>query len=700
MNRGLPCRVELLTASRLAEFLRRCIDVAYQRARWTGAPNESTLAGPYQCSTRHDAAPSGGNSRASTPAPLPQAWIVVAKPEQYPWEDNFRTLAKDGKPVEVTWDHARGSLAQVYIKRSRPGDLVLTYLSSAKKRAIIGLAEVVAIPVERDGWWSVRIALRQRFSKDITLNELKKSLPGLEKVHVGRASYSRVAPDLWPKLRSLIIARNSALDARLPPALAGADQPTLTLALSPSDFPTQLLPDAPFSGKLLVSNTGSVELAGGPDAPPVSITAEWSPASADEEEETRTSYTITYPLAASLPAGETQEWSPLNFDFPRPPAKYELSLVVTDPERGLAEVAPPINVEVLDPSAPVPQDELRRDIDSLRRELRESVDAGAPAVAAIDRTLAQARGALAEQDVAAADRLLEQARTAWATWQHERNPRNELELKLRALTAEADQNLPETLAAPFQTQVEDLRQRSDAMAPLAEVESRLANLQALGKALDEENRRLEGELAGFSPAEAQTTREILLAGLAVVAGQPYQKDVFEQVAADLDQKLAAVRQKDEQYRLTLKLPDVPPTATAGELLTVNLALFNAGQSAWTGETQVVTSRYSGSGKTPHIFKTTLPAGGIAPGSDFTIPFKFTLKEKPTRLSMLWKVEIPEHGLEAQTERITIQIQPKAAAGTGVAQPSEVTPATETRPFVPNQSHPPGSNSRLPIERLL
>ncbi len=596
----------------------------------------------------------------TAPATLPQAWIVVANPKQYSWEANFSKITSDGPPVEVNWTHARGALAQAYIKRSRPGDIVLAYLSSTKKRAIIGLAEVAQEPQERDGWWSVRIRLRQRFSKDIILAVLKLSLPELEKVRVERASYSSVAPDLWPMLRSLILAGNAALDPLLPQTLAGAGQPGITLKLEPLNFPAELLPNQRYAGDLRVTNTGQLGIMGGKVAPPVSITAEWYLKDAPQEVDARTSNIRGYWPSETLAPGQTREWRDLSFKPPSQPGEYEVRLVVTDPERGLGEVSPPILTEVLHPQAPVSLSKLRTRTQDLRRDIRDSDVMGIPAVAAIDAILTQALDALSRTDTPAAQKHIEDADARWKTWQDERTSRQEIENDLQMLTKEANRALPADLSIPFTTQVNALRERNNALAPLPELQATLNNLRALYNALRDEYNRISQALAGLDPMIAKNTLDVVIAGLTEIAGQPYQQETFEQAVTELEQIIKDAREDRYLYALKAEALNLPRSAPAGGTLSFKLRLKNTGQSAWDGRTPVmITDQFGPRSGTANSGGWT-PTEGVPGDSHFDVEWQILIPDTPGKVVLSWQVEIPQYNLKAKTRIHSVQVTEQTA----------------------------------------
>lgn len=123
-------------------------------------------------------------------------WLFKSEPNTYSFED----LVRDG---QTEWDGVRNFQARNFLRDDiKVGDSVLFYYSSTKPQAVVGVATVV-----KDGhgdetawdprsphpdpkstpddpiWYVVDIAPAERFSRPVTLEELKKT-PGLEKMMV------------------------------------------------------------------------------------------------------------------------------------------------------------------------------------------------------------------------------------------------------------------------------------------------------------------------------------------------------------------------------------------------------------------------------------------------------------------------------------------------------------------------------------
>lgn len=67
-----------------------------------------------------------------------QRWLVKTEPADYAYDH----LERAGRDV---WDGVRNPQAQAYLRRMRPGDLVLVYHTGGE-RAVVGVAEVASAP--------------------------------------------------------------------------------------------------------------------------------------------------------------------------------------------------------------------------------------------------------------------------------------------------------------------------------------------------------------------------------------------------------------------------------------------------------------------------------------------------------------------------------------------------------------------------
>jgi predicted RNA-binding protein with PUA-like domain len=97
-------------------------------------------------------------------------FLAKTDPKTYSIDD----LERDGTTV---WDGVRSAAALLAIRAMHPGDEVLIYHSQGEA-AIIGLARVVSEPrpdPNDSKSWVVDIEFIQRFTRPITLHEIKES---------------------------------------------------------------------------------------------------------------------------------------------------------------------------------------------------------------------------------------------------------------------------------------------------------------------------------------------------------------------------------------------------------------------------------------------------------------------------------------------------------------------------------------------
>ena len=150
---------------------------------------------------------------------MPKYWLFKSEPTTYSFDD----LVRDG---ETEWDGVRNFQARNMLRDEiKPGDGVLFYYSSTKPQAIVGTAKVVkgghgdetawdpksAHPDPKSTpddpiWYVVDIAPAERFTRPITLEELK-TIPGLENMMVikrgARLSIQPVTEQEWNFIREI-----------------------------------------------------------------------------------------------------------------------------------------------------------------------------------------------------------------------------------------------------------------------------------------------------------------------------------------------------------------------------------------------------------------------------------------------------------------------------------------------------------------
>lgn len=150
---------------------------------------------------------------------MPKYWLFKSEPDTYSFED----LIRDG---ETEWDGVRNFQARNMLRDEiKPGDGVLFYYSSTKPQAIVGTAKVVreghpdetawdpksghADPKSTPDnpiWYVVDIAPAERFTRPITLDEMKQ-IPGLEKMMAikrgARLSVQPVTEQEWNVIREI-----------------------------------------------------------------------------------------------------------------------------------------------------------------------------------------------------------------------------------------------------------------------------------------------------------------------------------------------------------------------------------------------------------------------------------------------------------------------------------------------------------------
>ncbi|HZO75549.1 MAG TPA: EVE domain-containing protein [Ktedonobacteraceae bacterium] len=97
-------------------------------------------------------------------------FLAKTDPESY----SIEQLAHD---QTTTWDGVRNAQAVRVIQAMRPGDLVLIYHSQGEA-AIVGVARVISEPrpaPQDNKSWVVDMAFVSRFTRPVTLHEIKES---------------------------------------------------------------------------------------------------------------------------------------------------------------------------------------------------------------------------------------------------------------------------------------------------------------------------------------------------------------------------------------------------------------------------------------------------------------------------------------------------------------------------------------------
>jgi len=144
---------------------------------------------------------------------MPNYWLLKSEPEVYSIDD----LARDKR---TRWEGVRNYQARNFLRDElKMGDLVFFYHSNTEPAGIAGIAEVVRegypdkdaynpkseyfdakSSPEKPAWYLVDIGFRQKFSRLITLEELKKikALEGMPLLARGqRLSVQPVSEKHW-----------------------------------------------------------------------------------------------------------------------------------------------------------------------------------------------------------------------------------------------------------------------------------------------------------------------------------------------------------------------------------------------------------------------------------------------------------------------------------------------------------------------
>ncbi len=118
-----------------------------------------------------------------------QFFLVKTDPDTYSVAD----LQKEGSTI---WDGVHNYAAIGFIKQMEPGDEIFLYESQGPK-AIVGLGKVAGKPFENKDdsrfSWAVRIQFAQRFSRPLTLAEIKAD-PTFKEFKLVRESRLSVMP--------------------------------------------------------------------------------------------------------------------------------------------------------------------------------------------------------------------------------------------------------------------------------------------------------------------------------------------------------------------------------------------------------------------------------------------------------------------------------------------------------------------------
>lgn len=132
-------------------------------------------------------------------------WFLRSEPEVYGWDH----LVRDGG---TEWNGIRNYTARNFLKEMQVGDRAIFYHSNTEK-ACVGIMEITRT-WEPDGdkgqWASVAVKAVERFSRDVTLAQMKAE-PRLAKIEVLRQSRLSVTPvrdDEWAVLLELGSARS------------------------------------------------------------------------------------------------------------------------------------------------------------------------------------------------------------------------------------------------------------------------------------------------------------------------------------------------------------------------------------------------------------------------------------------------------------------------------------------------------------
>ena len=96
-------------------------------------------------------------------------WLLKSEPDDYSYDD----LVRDGK---TCWDGVGNNLALTHIRKVKPGDRCLVYLTG-KVKAAVGVCEAVSEPYVKPGT-DEKLAVfdvepREALGRPVTLKEIK-----------------------------------------------------------------------------------------------------------------------------------------------------------------------------------------------------------------------------------------------------------------------------------------------------------------------------------------------------------------------------------------------------------------------------------------------------------------------------------------------------------------------------------------------
>lgn len=101
-------------------------------------------------------------------------WLIKSDPDAYSFVDMVRDKTTD-------WDGVRNYQARNNLKAMKHGDLILFY-HSVKFKEVVGIVEVSKEyyqdpTTDDDRWVAVEVTLKDKFSRPVTLSEIKAAPP-------------------------------------------------------------------------------------------------------------------------------------------------------------------------------------------------------------------------------------------------------------------------------------------------------------------------------------------------------------------------------------------------------------------------------------------------------------------------------------------------------------------------------------------
>ncbi len=126
-------------------------------------------------------------------------YLLKTEPIEYSYND----LEKEGKTV---WDGVKNKFALKFVKQMKPGDLAFIY-HTGKEKQIVGLAEVISEPYEdKNGLPVVDVKPVRKFSKPLTLKEIKSmdDFKDFYLVKMPRLSVMELPENLAKKILELV----------------------------------------------------------------------------------------------------------------------------------------------------------------------------------------------------------------------------------------------------------------------------------------------------------------------------------------------------------------------------------------------------------------------------------------------------------------------------------------------------------------